>query len=110
MPIGFFAFIATPTSAVASDSLLFRSNPALPPSAESSFKNAMKFIKQYDVFKLARDINPVIKKGMKGVILEIWKPGVFEVEFVKDDATNYEFEGQSTFTLTIQDMQQNNSN
>ena len=67
-------------------------------------------MKQYDVFELARDINPVIKKGMKGVILEILKPGVFEVEFVKDDATNYAFDGQSTFTLSIQDIQQNDTN
>jgi len=65
----------------------------------------MNHLKQYDVFELATDINPVIKKGMKGVILEILKPGVFEVEFLKADSTNFEYDGKFTFTLSIQDIQ-----
>ena len=54
---------------------------------------------QYEVFELAKDLNPVIKKGMKGVILEIYDRDAFEVEFVKGDGTNFEFEGQFTFTI-----------
>jgi hypothetical protein len=56
-------------------------------------------IKQYDVFRLTKDINPKITRGMKGVILEIWPGNNFEVEFVKEDGTNYEFEGNFTFTI-----------
>jgi hypothetical protein len=42
---------------------------------------------------------------MTEVILDILKPDtVFEVEFLKEDATNYEFEGQLTFTISIEDI------
>jgi hypothetical protein len=59
----------------------------------------MDTIKQYDVFELAKEINPKITKGMRGVILEVYGSKDFEVEFVKEDGTNYEFEGQSTFMV-----------
>ena len=59
----------------------------------------MNTIKQYDVFKLAKDINPNITKGIEGVILEIYDSKTYEVEFVKEDGSNYEFEGQFTFTI-----------
>lgn len=59
----------------------------------------MQRLKQYDVFILKRDLNPVIVKGMEAVILEIWNNDSYEVEFVKQDGTNYEFDGQSTFTI-----------
>ena len=59
----------------------------------------MKKPKQYDVFTLEKNINPVITKGMEGVILEIWEDNSFETEFVKGDGTNYEYQGQSTFTI-----------
>ena len=59
----------------------------------------MDTIKQYDVFLLTKDLNPGITKGMKGVILEIWDDNSFEIEFVKEDGTNYEFNGESTFTV-----------
>jgi hypothetical protein len=59
----------------------------------------MQNLKQYDVFILAKDINPAIVSGMQGVILEIWNENDFEVEFVKDDGTNYQYEGQPTFTI-----------
>ena len=36
---------------------------------------------------------------MEGVILEIWNENDFEVEFVKADGSNYEFEGKFTFTI-----------
>jgi hypothetical protein len=59
----------------------------------------MAGIKQYDVFILSKNINPNITRGMKGVVLEIWKNTHFEVEFVKEDGSNYEFEGNGTFTI-----------
>jgi hypothetical protein len=59
----------------------------------------MKTLKQFDVFELAKDINPNIKQGMRGVILDIWGVDAYEVEFVKEDGTNYEYKGQSTFTI-----------
>ena len=40
---------------------------------------------QYQIFELLIDLNPVIKKGMKGVILEIWNNESFEAEFVDDE-------------------------
>ena len=34
-----------------------------------------------------------------GVILEIWDENTFEVEFVKEDGSNYEYNGMNTFTI-----------
>jgi hypothetical protein len=65
----------------------------------NKFRATLHAIKQYDVFILNKDINPAITKGMEGVILEIWDSNSYEVEFVKEDGTNYEFEEQSTFTI-----------
>jgi hypothetical protein len=59
----------------------------------------MAEIKQYDVFILSKNINPNITRGMQGVVLEIWSDNDFEVEFVKDDGSNCEFEGNFTFTI-----------
>lgn len=56
-------------------------------------------LQQYETFELIKDLNPVITKGMRGVILEIYDQDTYEVEFVKDDGTNYEYEGQGTFTI-----------
>ena len=59
----------------------------------------MQTLKQYDVFKLGKDINPSIIKGMEGVILEVYDNNLFEVEFVREDGTNYEYEGSFTFSI-----------
>jgi hypothetical protein len=59
----------------------------------------MRNNRQYDVFILAKDINPEISKGMTGVLLEIWGRDSFEVEFVKEDGSNYMYEEQGTFTV-----------
>jgi hypothetical protein len=59
----------------------------------------MEPIKQFDVFILSKDINPNITRGMAGVVLEILAENVFEVEFVKKDGSNYEFNGNFTFTI-----------
>ena len=56
-------------------------------------------MKQYDTFILKEDLNPEIKAGITGVILEICGKDDIEVEFVKQDGTNYEYNGQPTFTI-----------
>ena len=56
-------------------------------------------MKQYDIFILKEDLNPEIKAGMEGVILDIYNNDHIEVEFVKEDGTNYEYKGQATFTI-----------
>jgi hypothetical protein len=60
--------------------------------------------KQYDTIKLQRDLDPVIKAGMVGVILEIWDDDAFEVEFLINDGTNYEYIGQYIFTISSDDF------
>jgi hypothetical protein len=70
----------------------------------------LPLIEQYQIFELARDLNPVIVNGMLGTILQILRPDeVFEVEFVKDEVSNYEFDGQFTFTISIDDIILSNS-
>ena len=56
-------------------------------------------MKQYDLFILKEDLNPNIKAGMQGVILEIYSSDEIEVEFVKPDGSNYEYNGHFTFTI-----------
>jgi len=60
--------------------------------------------RQYQIIVLTRDLNPIIKKGAKGVILEAWGNEVFEVEFLNDAGINYAYNGQFTFTLTTKDI------
>src|SRR5438552_1809430 len=49
-------------------------------------------LKQYDCFELAEDLNPTIKKGMIGTVLEVYDHGnAFEVEFVREDGIMYGF-------------------
>lgn len=59
----------------------------------------MQIIRQYDVFLLSKDLNAVITKGMKGVILEVWDDNAFEIEFAREDGTNYDYDGKATFTV-----------
>jgi len=59
----------------------------------------MDKLRLFDVFILAKDINPVIQKGMSGFILEIFNGNSYLIEFVKSDGTNYEYDGQSTFFI-----------
>jgi hypothetical protein len=56
-------------------------------------------IKQYDVFLLAKDLNSAITKGMQGVILEKLDENCFLIEFVKEDGTNHEYDGEGIFTV-----------
>jgi hypothetical protein len=61
----------------------------------------MKRPEQYDVFTLSKDINPAVREGMTGVILEVLSRNSFEVEFVNEDGTNVEYLGQATFTIDL---------
>lgn len=61
-------------------------------------------IKQYDTVELLEDLNEVIKKGMIGCVLEVWDEKTVEIEFVKNDGNNYEYEGQFTFDLSKQKL------
>jgi len=56
-------------------------------------------IKQYQNFTLKQDLNPAITAGIVWVILDILDEDTFEVEFVTPDGSNYEYEGQFTFTI-----------
>ena len=58
-------------------------------------------MKQYDIFELSKDLNPIIKKGKRGVVLQIYNDGIFEVEFVNDEGLNIEYDGRSTFTIDL---------
>jgi hypothetical protein len=65
----------------------------------------MATMKQYQAIVPVRDINPVIKKGMIGVILEVLDADTYIVEFVQDDGRNFEYDGQGTFDLKGADLQ-----
>lgn len=60
---------------------------------------------QYQSIKLERNLNSLTIKGMTGVILEVYDNDNFEVEFVKEDGSNHEFEGQFTFMVTADDIE-----
>jgi ATP-dependent exoDNAse (exonuclease V) alpha subunit len=60
----------------------------------------MAIIEQNQVFELAKDLNPVIVKGMMGLIVEIQEPDkTFVAEFPKEDGSNYEYNGINSFTI-----------
>ena len=65
----------------------------------TNMRNENIGMKQNDIFKLKKDLNPTIKRGMVGVILEIYNDNVFEVEFVDKDGRNFEYDGKFTFTI-----------
>ena len=59
---------------------------------------------QYQTIKSTRDLNAVIKTGMKGVIMEVWNEETIEVEFLDNERYNYEYSGQYTFTVETSDI------
>ena len=56
-------------------------------------------IKQYDVIQLTQNLNSNIKKGLKGVVIEVYDSEIFEIEFVDENGFNIEYNGISTFTV-----------
>lgn len=57
-------------------------------------------MKEYDIFRLTKDLNPTLPKGSFGTILIKYSDDEYEVEFVKSDGTNIEHEGQITFCIS----------
>lgn len=57
-------------------------------------------MKIHDVVELLVDLNESIKKGLKGTVLEILGSNHVEIEFVKEDGTNFDHEGEITFTVS----------
>jgi hypothetical protein len=56
----------------------------------------MSFIKEQRV-ELATDVNPVVRRGMKGVILQNEDDNNVLVKFVKEDDSDYQYH----FTYTV---------
>ena len=57
-------------------------------------------MKELDIAILLEDINPIIKRGMEGVVLEVYGDDTaYEVEFLKDNGINYEYDNNITFTI-----------
>lgn len=61
-------------------------------------------IKQYDIVELLEDLNPSLKKGMRGVILEKYTDEDFEVEFLDKDEVNIHDGLEFTFTVNIRQL------
>jgi hypothetical protein len=59
---------------------------------------------QYQIVELTKDLNPAFKQGMRGVILEILDEDTFLVEFVNEDGTNLEYEGNASFDLKASEI------
>jgi len=58
-------------------------------------------IERYQSFELSKDLNPLIVKGMMGIILEVLEPEkTFLAEFPGDNASNLTYEGKSSFTIS----------
>lgn len=64
----------------------------------------MSMIKQYDTVELLEDLNPSLKKGMRGVILEKYTDEDFAVEFLDKDGVNIQDGMQFTFTVNIKQL------
>jgi hypothetical protein len=61
-------------------------------------------LRQYQSIRVSRDINPVIVKGLQGVILDVLDHDTYLVEFVKSDGTTYEYDGEAVFELKESDI------
>lgn len=59
---------------------------------------------QYQIIELINDVNPILRQGMQGVILEVWNENTVEAEFLDADGSNYEYQGNATFTLNTNDI------
>ena len=54
---------------------------------------------QYDIIELIEDINPKLRKGMRGTILEKYNDDNFEIEILDSDGNNVTFGDLATFTV-----------
>jgi hypothetical protein len=56
-------------------------------------------INQYDIIELTEDLNPKLKKGMQGTILEKYNDENFEIEVLDREGINISFGDHHTFTV-----------
>ncbi|AMM50681.1 hypothetical protein TH61_05115 [Rufibacter sp. DG15C] len=56
-------------------------------------------IKQYDVVELTEDINPNLKKGMHGAVLEKYNEDAYEIEVIDKNGNTLSFGTDYTFTV-----------
>ena len=59
---------------------------------------------QHQIIKLSVDLNPVLLKGMQGVILEVLDNNTFIIEFVRDDGSNYSYDDNFIFVVNTQQI------
>ncbi|HSZ87072.1 MAG TPA: hypothetical protein VK787_13660 [Puia sp.] len=62
-------------------------------------------IQLYQKIILNKDINSFIKKGMKGIILEILDNHAFAIEVSKEDGELFEHPMRSVFIFTEDDIE-----
>jgi hypothetical protein len=58
-----------------------------------------EIVNQYDIIELTQDINPKLKKGMQGTILEKYNDDTLEIEVLDAYGSNISFNDQFTFTV-----------
>jgi hypothetical protein len=64
----------------------------------------MAALKQYQIVEMAKDFNPVIKMGMRGIILEPMDEHTFIVEFVTENGKNIAYNDEYIFIMTTADI------
>ncbi len=61
-------------------------------------------LKEYDTVELLEDLNPSLRKGMRGVILKKYTEEDFEIEFLDKDGINIHNGIEFTFTANIRQL------
>ncbi len=60
-------------------------------------------IMQYDSVQVSEDINPVIKAGMEGLVMDVYKDSA-ELMFNSETGMTYSFNGKNTFLIPIKKL------
>jgi hypothetical protein len=68
----------------------------------------MEDINQYDSIELKEDLNPVLKIGMQGVVLEKYTATDFIIEVLDEAGVNLEYDGSFIFTVNIKQIKKVN--
>jgi len=64
-----------------------------------------KNFEEHQCVKIIIDLNPVIKSGMTGVILEVFENDDYIVEFLDENGFNYCYEDECIFTINGMSLQ-----
>lgn len=59
----------------------------------------MEQLMQYDTVEVIKDINPSIKAGMVGLVMDVYGSDA-EVMFTSDTGMTYSFEGETSFLIS----------